>query len=198
LDSHEESLWIALEPNTTFYVQVEPQAYSETEYELHIEKHVINDHMEPNDTFSQSKPIDTPGKSVLCNVMTATGHEKGIADVYRFEMFSEKLVRIDVSNAGLKDTGVSTSPTVEITLYQESDSPSSSGTDSQFGDNEGANFEYDLRGLYEASHPGFPAGIWYVEVSVATGTNANAYGTGDGPDCYTDSAGYSLNLELID
>jgi hypothetical protein len=186
LDSHEESLWIALEPNSSFYVQVEPQTYSETEYELRIEKHIINDHMEPNDDFSQSKPIDAPGKSVLCNVITSHGTNKGIQDFYSFEMYSPKIVRVNVNNAG-----VAAGVPVKVRLHDPDEAHIHTGEVTS-----GDTFVYDAIHGYR-DYP-FPPGSWRIEVKTNSESDAAAYGVGDGPDCYTDPSGYSVNLELIE
>lgn len=45
---------------------------------------------------------------------------------------------------------------------------------------------------------GFPAERWYILVTTHSETNAKVYGTGDGPECYTDPSGYTFDLDLID
>jgi len=189
LDWDGNKVWIALAPSTTFYVQVEPRGADSTEYELNIDVSPINDVLEPNDNFSQAKSLGTSGNSVLCNVFTSTGSYIGIRDYYKFNLTEEKLVRVSVSNAGL-ESGRS----VSISLYDEGNTLHLT----ENGSNNGAVLNHDLRGRYSADWPPFPAGQWRILVSTHSETNAKAYGTGDGPECYTDPTGYTIDLDLID
>ena len=189
LDWDGNKVWIALAPGATFYVQVVPGGSVSTEYELNINVSVINDGLEPNDSFTQAKTFGSPGNSVLCNVFTSAGNYIGIRDYYKFDMTEEKLVRVSVSNAGLES-----GKNVSISLYDETNTHHSTTE----GTRSSVVFSYDLRGMYIADHPPFPAGEWRILVSTHTPDDTGAYGTGDGPECYTDPAGYTIDLDLID
>ena len=189
LDWDANKVWIALAPGATFYVQIEPRGSASTEYELNIDVSIINDGLEPNDSFTQAKSLSSPGNSVLCNVFTSAGGYIGIRDYYKFNLTEEKLVRVSVSNAGLES-----GKRVSISFYDEDNTHHLT----EEGSNNGAVIEYDLRGLYSADWPPFPAGQWRILVSTHSPDDTRAYGTGDGPECYTDPTGYTLDLDLID
>jgi|GEM_PF-1437505 len=189
LDWNRDSIWIAITAGSSFYVKVESVSGGSTEYELRLESTNVTDDMEPNDTFSQARVSGAAGKKVLCNLITDTGSYTGLKDYYKFNLTSEKLIRINVGNADL-----AAGRTVSISLYDSNNTLHYTAE----GNSNSAFLEYDLRGMYSASWPPFPAGEWKILVTCHTETNAAAYGTGNGPACYTDAAGYSLHLELID
>lgn len=190
LDWNNNSVWIAVRPNSQFYVQVEPtSSASLTPYQLNVESKAVVDPMEPNDSFSSAKLYNTAGNKVLCNLFTSTGGYVGIKDYYKFTMTEEKLVRINISNAGLQS-----GRSVSISLYDKNNTHHTTAS----GSANGGILEFDLRGSYSASWPPFPAGEWRILVTTHSESNARAYGTGNGPGCYTNASGYSLNLELID
>jgi len=189
LDWNRDSVWIAVAPNTTFYVQVEPGSTTSTDYAINVEARPVVDPMEPNDSFATAKVHTTPGNKVLCNLFSSTGNYVGIKDYYKFNLPEEKLVRVTIGNAGL-ESGRS----VSISLYDKDNTHHTTIT----GSTNGGTLEYDLRGAYTASWPPFPAGEWRILVTTHSESNARPYGAGNGPGCFTSAAGYSLNLDLID
>ncbi len=189
LDWDRDSVWIAVEPNTTFYVQVEPASASSAEYEVDVEIKPLFDAMEPNDSFAAAKAHTTAGNKILCNLFSRTGAYVGIKDYYKFNLTQEKLIRVNIANAGL-ESGRS----ISISLYDKDNVHHTTET----GSAGSATLEYDLRGDYDSSWPQFPAGEWRILVTTHSESNARPYGTGTGPGCYTNAAGYSLDLDLID
>ncbi len=189
LDWDSNKVWIAVTPNTTFYVQVEPRSAAATEYEINVTTRPVVDALEPNDTLTTAKPHTSGGNKVLCNLFTRSGDYVGIKDYFKFTMNEEKLVRASISNAGL-----GTGQSVSISLYDNNNTHHTTAT----GNANSATLTFDLRGQYSASWPPFPAGEWKILVTANNESYAKAYGTGDGPRCFTNASGYTFRLDLTD
>ncbi|MCP3874216.1 MAG: hypothetical protein GY699_13805 [Desulfobacteraceae bacterium] len=189
LDWNRSSVWIAVAPNTKFYDRVEPASTTSTEYEINVETKPVVDAMEPNDSFAIAKAPTRPGNKVLCNLFSRTGTYVGIKDYYTFNLTEEKLIRVNIVNAGLES-----GRRISISLYDKDNTHHTTAT----GNTNRATLEHDLRGDYDSGWPPFPAGEWRILVTTHSESNAKPYGTGDGPGCYTNAVGYSLDLDLID
>jgi hypothetical protein len=191
-------LWIAVKPNVTFYVEVQPTGYDTTQYTISISSRVINDTCEPNDTIAQAKDFHNQ-ILFLCNVMDNAGNHVGINDWYKITWQYARKMKLIVRYAGLPDYD-----DVIIYLYEPDSGPYDAHVASARGDNNGVELVVDLPSMYYPGYPDprfpFPAGEWKIQVTNSTagdGIYPLPYGKGDAPSCFYRSSGYWLGGSSI-
>jgi hypothetical protein len=190
LDWDNNIVWIAVEPNTKFYVGVKTTLATSTKYTVNVVSRPLIDPTEPNNSFKTAKTYTKHTNRILTDLVSKTGIMSGVGDYYKFILKGPKLVRVTVSNAGLEP-----GKKVEISLLDKSERNFKTVS----GGSDGATLEYDLRPDYgDHNQPSFPVGEWRIFITTYYGSTIKGYGTGNPPRCYTNPSGYILDLVLIE